>query len=66
MMPQNGHAQETTPLMGSNGSVQSHHSETYDFFFNLWHTPGMNSEKPLVKFPARFWHIIKATLLRSK
>ncbi|KAK8052887.1 Ca2+ transporter [Apiospora saccharicola] len=68
-MPQNGRAEETTPLMGNgngNGSVYSHHSETYDFFFNLWHTPGTESEKPLVKFPAKFWHIIKATLLRSK
>ncbi|KAK8018730.1 Ca2+ transporter [Apiospora marii] len=64
-MPQNGHAQETTPLVGS-GHARSHHSEAYEFFFDLWHTPGMESEKPLVKFPAQFWHIIKATLLRSK
>ncbi|KAK8120659.1 calcium proton exchanger [Apiospora kogelbergensis] len=65
-MPQNGYAHETTPLMGS-GSVQNHHhSDTYRFFLDLWYTPGMDSDKPLVKFPARLWHIIKATLLRSK
>lgn len=65
-MPQNGYAHETTPLMGS-GSVQNHHhSDTYRFFLDLWYTPGMDSDKPLVKFPARLWHIIKATLLRCK
>ena len=65
MPHQNGYAHEGTPLMGSN-HVQHHHSNTYRFFLDLWYTPGMDSDKLLVKFPAQFWHIIKATLLRCK
>ncbi|KAK7942701.1 Ca2+ transporter [Apiospora aurea] len=53
--------------MGGSSPAQNRiHSDTYRFFLDLWYTPGMDSDNPLVKFPAQMWHIIKATLLRSK
>ncbi|KAK8069046.1 Ca2+:H+ antiporter [Apiospora phragmitis] len=52
--------------MGGSGLAQKDHGDTYKFFLDIWHTPGMESDKPMVKLPAQLWHIIKATLLRTK
>ncbi|KAI0164191.1 calcium/proton exchanger [Xylariaceae sp. FL1272] len=62
----NGAPNEHTSLLGgTNGSGRCHHSPTYEFFFNSKHTPGADSPKPWVKYPAHVWHITKATLLSS-
>ncbi|KAI6088694.1 Calcium/proton exchanger [Hypoxylon rubiginosum] len=64
---ENGEAHEGTPLLGSNGTANGHHDrgETWQFFFNSQHTPGVDNPKPWVKYPAHVWHITKATLLSS-
>jgi len=54
---------EHTSLLGSGGANGSH--STRDFFFNSHVTPGINSEKLWVKYPAHAWHILKMTLLSS-
>ncbi|KAI1310693.1 calcium/proton exchanger [Xylaria venustula] len=62
---------ERTPLVNQNGrsSAGNHgsknHSPTWEFFFNSKSTPGCDSPKPWVKYPAHVWHIAKATLLSS-
>ncbi|KAI1267923.1 calcium/proton exchanger [Xylariaceae sp. FL1019] len=62
----NGAPNEHTSLLGgTHGFGGSHHSPTFDFFFNSKHTPGADSPKPWVKYPAHVWHITKATLLSS-
>jgi Ca2+:H+ antiporter len=48
---------------GANGSAG--HSPTRDFFFNSKFTPGADSPKPWVKYPANVWHVTKVTLLSS-
>jgi Ca2+:H+ antiporter len=67
---QNGEADEHTSLLGrasttyTNGA--SGHSATRDFFLNSKYTPGTESPKPWVKYPAHVWHVTKATLLSSE
>ncbi|KAI1496688.1 Sodium/calcium exchanger protein-domain-containing protein [Biscogniauxia marginata] len=65
---ENGEAHERTPLVGGRtaGGLRSRcHGETWEFFFNLKYTPGSESPKPWVRYPARVWHVAKATLLSS-
>ncbi|KAI0483828.1 calcium/proton exchanger [Xylaria cf. heliscus] len=68
---ENGRPDERTPLVGGNGhSLAAHdgvkdHNSTWEFFFNSKSTPGCDSPKPWVKYPAHVWHITKATLLSS-
>lgn len=71
----NGEPTERTNLLGAsrddgnggivNGTASSDHSQTYKFFLDCHHTPGMESPKPWVKAPAYVWHISKATLLSN-
>ena len=66
---ENGDAHERTSLLGSgsggpNGDAR--HSYTRDFFLNSAYTPGTDSRKPWIRFPAHVWHILKAVLLSSK
>ncbi|KAI0022845.1 Calcium/proton exchanger [Xylariomycetidae sp. FL0641] len=61
---ENGDAHEGTPLLGAHSNA-SGHSDTWDFFFNTKHTPGADSPKPWVSYPAHVWHITKATLLSN-
>ncbi|KAI0438397.1 calcium/proton exchanger [Xylaria telfairii] len=67
---ENGRPDERTPLVGGNGisptenGTKSHNS-TWEFLFNSKSTPGCDSPKPWVKYPAHVWHIMKATLLSS-
>ncbi|KAI1334564.1 Calcium/proton exchanger [Xylariaceae sp. FL0016] len=68
--PSNGEAHEGTPLISGvrsmvHGSVHPPHSQTWEVLFNTKHTPGADSPKPWVKWPAYVWHITKATLLSS-
>ncbi|EMR70018.1 putative calcium proton exchanger protein [Eutypa lata UCREL1] len=63
---ENGDAHERTSLLGSgsggpNGDAR--HSYTRDFFLNSAYTPGTDSRKPWIRFPAHVWHILKAVLL---
>ncbi|KAI5923547.1 Sodium/calcium exchanger protein-domain-containing protein [Camillea tinctor] len=65
---ENGEPHEGTPLVG--GRLNGHspspcHSKTWEFFFNSKYTPGADSPKPWVSYPAHVWHIAKATLLSS-
>ncbi|KAI0421632.1 calcium/proton exchanger [Xylaria grammica] len=68
---ENGTADERTPLVVGNGGSAprnddtKNHSSIWEFFFNSKHTPGSDSPKPWVKYPAHVWHISKATLLSS-
>ncbi|KAI0539105.1 calcium/proton exchanger [Xylaria digitata] len=69
---ENGTPDENTPLVNENGRSLStrddntkYHNSTWEFFFSSKSTPGCNSPKPWVKFPAHIWHITKATLLSS-
>ncbi|KAJ2979063.1 hypothetical protein NUW58_g7301 [Xylaria curta] len=67
---ENGTPDEHTPLVGENGRSlpkddDREHSPTWEFFFNSSRTPGRDSPKPWVKYPAHIWHITKATLLSS-
>ncbi|KAI0459039.1 calcium/proton exchanger [Xylaria acuta] len=68
---ENGRPDERTPLVGENGnSTPGHdgaknHNSTWEFLFNSKSTPGCDSPKPWVKYPAHVWHIMKATLLSS-
>ncbi|KAI1122644.1 calcium/proton exchanger [Nemania abortiva] len=68
---ENGTPNESTPLIIGNGRPSpgndgaKDHTSTWEFFFNSRHTPGRDSPKPWVKYPAHVWHIIKATLLSS-
>ncbi|KAJ8123229.1 hypothetical protein ONZ43_g768 [Nemania bipapillata] len=69
---ENGTVNERTPLVGENGRspTQNNNSakernSTWDLFFSSRYTPGRNSPKPWVKYPAHTWHITKATLLSS-
>ena len=55
---------ERTSLLGSGGGANGNHSSR-DFFFNSKVTPGVDSQKPWVKYPAHVWHITKMTLLSS-
>ncbi|KAI1422490.1 calcium/proton exchanger [Xylaria sp. FL1777] len=67
----NGAPDERTPLVSENGRSSSRnddskdHGPTWEFFFNSKTTPGRDSPKPWVKYPAHVWHITKATLLSS-
>lgn len=66
----NGTPDERTPLVNGNGSAPrnnggKHHGPAWEFFFNSKDTPGCDSPKPWVKYPAHVWHITKATLLSS-
>lgn len=66
---ENGEAHEGTSLLGNgSGGINghAHHSYTRDFFFNSAYTPGTDSRKLWVRFPAHVWHILKAVLLSSK
>ncbi|KAH7027914.1 Ca2+ transporter [Microdochium trichocladiopsis] len=56
---------EHTALLGSGGRSANGSHSTRDFFFNSQVTPGLESEKPWVKYPAHVWHITKMTLLSS-
>ncbi|GAP87117.1 putative calcium proton exchanger [Rosellinia necatrix] len=66
---------ERSPLITGNGngngrvpngnSAIKDHGSAWEFFFNSRHTPGCDSPKPWVNYPANVWHIIKATLLSS-
>ncbi|KAI0408290.1 calcium/proton exchanger [Xylaria palmicola] len=66
-----GTPDERTPLVGENGASlrrgdgAKHGNSTWSFFFNSRHTPGTDSPKPWVKYPAHVWHVTKATLLSS-
>ncbi|KAJ3579361.1 hypothetical protein NPX13_g1200 [Xylaria arbuscula] len=66
-----GTPDEHTPLVNGNGSTphrshgRKHHGPAWEFFFNSKETPGCDSPKPWVKYPAHVWHITKATLLSS-
>ncbi|RYO97071.1 hypothetical protein DL765_011369 [Monosporascus sp. GIB2] len=66
---ENGEPHERTSLLGRAGSVFSNgdpdHSYVRDFFFNSAYTPGADSPKPWVRYPAHVWHITKAVLLSS-
>ncbi|KAK7750752.1 Vacuolar calcium ion transporter [Diatrype stigma] len=65
---ENGEAHERTSLLGNgSGGINghAHHSYTRDFFFNSSYTPGTDSRKFWVRFPAYVWHILKAVLLSS-
>ncbi|KAI0382142.1 Calcium/proton exchanger [Hypomontagnella monticulosa] len=69
---ENGDVNETTSLLHGNThrtenghAAQTHHGDTWHFFFNSQSTPGTDSPKPWVKYPAHTWHITKATLLSS-
>ncbi|KAI1741717.1 calcium/proton exchanger [Xylaria scruposa] len=68
---ENRRPDEHTPLIGENGNSPSghdgakNHSPTWEFLFNSKSTPGCDSPKPWVKYPAHVWHIAKATLLSS-
>ncbi|RYO91865.1 hypothetical protein DL766_006122 [Monosporascus sp. MC13-8B] len=66
---ENGEAHERTSLLGGAGSVFSDggpdHSYVRDFFFNSAYTPGADSPKPWVRYPAHVWHVMKAVLLSS-
>jgi Ca2+:H+ antiporter len=46
---------------GSDGSAAS----TRDFFLNYHHTPGRDSNNPLIRYPASTWHITKVTLMSN-
>ncbi|KAJ1327999.1 Ca2+:H+ antiporter [Microdochium nivale] len=59
-----GAPDERTSLLGSGGHANGSHS-TRDFFFNSQVTPGRDSDKVWVKYPAHVWHIAKMTLLSS-
>ncbi|KAI8635581.1 calcium/proton exchanger [Xylariaceae sp. FL1651] len=69
---ENGAPNERTSLLNNinsglhlqNGNTKGH-NPTWEFFFNSKHTPGRDSPKPWVKYPAHVWHITKATLLSS-
>ncbi|KAH7012039.1 calcium ion transporter [Microdochium trichocladiopsis] len=56
---------EHTALLGSGGRSANGSHSTRDFFFNSRVTPGLESKKPWVKYPAHVWHITKMTLLSS-
>ena len=65
----NGDVNEETSLLGGgpggpNGTAG--HSYTRDFFLNSAYTPGTDSPRPWVKYPAHVWHITKAVLLSSE
>ncbi|KAH9884084.1 Calcium/proton exchanger [Xylariomycetidae sp. FL2044] len=63
-----GEPHEGTSLLGGlspSGGHSKGHSETWEFFFNTSHTPGIDSPKPWVRYSAHSWHILKATLLSS-
>ncbi|KAI1148464.1 calcium/proton exchanger [Nemania diffusa] len=68
---ENGTVSERTPLVRENGGSPSQNggaknrTSTWEFFFNSSHTPGCDSPKLWVKYPANVWHITKATLLSS-
>ncbi|KAI8946449.1 calcium/proton exchanger [Xylaria longipes] len=67
---ENRRPDERTPLVGENGNSPSGHdatknNSTWEFLFNSKSTPGCDSSKPWVKYPAHVWHITKATLLSS-
>ncbi|TGJ81893.1 hypothetical protein E0Z10_g6871 [Xylaria hypoxylon] len=68
---ENGTPDEHTPLVNENGRSAArndgakHHNSTWEFFFSSKCTPGRDSPKPWVKYPAHVWHITKATLLSS-
>ncbi|KAI1272851.1 calcium/proton exchanger [Xylaria sp. FL0933] len=67
---ENGTLNERTPLVSENGTssprnYRKDHSPTWEFFFNQKNTPGCDSPKPWVKYPAHVWHVTKATLLSS-
>ena len=60
--------EETSLLRGGTGRPNgtAGHSYTRDFFFNSAYTPGTDSPRPWVKYPAHVWHVTKAVLLSSK
>ncbi|KAI3335690.1 calcium/proton exchanger [Ustulina deusta] len=68
---ENGTLNERTPLVNENGGSaprnddSKDHSPTWEFLFNSRNTPGRDSPKPWVKYPAHVWHVVKATLLSS-
>ncbi|KAI2621960.1 Calcium/proton exchanger [Hypomontagnella submonticulosa] len=68
---ENGDVNESTSLLHGNGHritngfAHHNHGETWQFFFNSQRTPGTDSPKIWVKYPAHTWHITKATLLSS-
>ncbi|KAH8159663.1 hypothetical protein CIB48_g8584, partial [Xylaria polymorpha] len=67
---ENGRPDERTPLVSGNGispveNGTKNHNSTWEFLFNSESTPGRDSPKLWVKYPAHVWHIIKATLLSS-
>lgn len=66
---ENGTPDERTSLIGENGTSRHHdskgHNPTWEFFLNSKYTPGCDSPKLWVKYPARVWHTTKATLLSS-
>lgn len=63
---ENGTPDERTSLIGQNGNRDTKgHNPTWEFFLNSKHTPGCDSPKPWVKYPAYVWHTAKATLLSS-
>lgn len=57
---------EGTSLLGGLTHRNREHGDTYKFFLDSSHTPGCDSEKPWVKWPANVWHITKKTLLSSE
>ncbi|KAJ8131640.1 hypothetical protein O1611_g1982 [Lasiodiplodia mahajangana] len=66
-----GTPNENTPLIRENGRAPTRHdgakdrTSMWEFFFNSSYTPGRDSPKPWVKYPAHVWHVTKATLLSS-
>ncbi|KAI0395491.1 calcium/proton exchanger [Xylariaceae sp. FL0594] len=64
---ENGTVDERTSLLNRTGpdNANKDHHPVREFFFNPRYTPGHDSPKPWVKYPAHVWHITKATLLSS-
>ncbi|KAI0096728.1 calcium/proton exchanger [Nemania sp. FL0031] len=66
-----GAPNENTPLINENGRAPTRNdgakdrTSTWEFFFSSSYTPGRDSPKPWVKYPAHVWHVTKATLLSS-
>ena len=56
---------EESPLLGYHSRDESRASFLRHVFFDRKHTPGMESDNMVVRWAARIFNVIKATLLSS-